>query len=67
MVKIILVAATTAVPAFAAGIWTQATLSDAHHADTRGISISATISPSEMHRNLKPDDIPVQNMQGDFN
>jgi hypothetical protein len=67
MVKIILVAVTTAVPAFAAGIWTQATLTDGHHAETRGISIPSTISPFEMHRNVKPGNLPVQYMQGDFN
>jgi hypothetical protein len=26
-----------------------------------------TISPLEMQRNMKPDDLPVQYMKGDFN
>jgi hypothetical protein len=67
MMKIILVAATTAVPAFAAGIWAQATLTDGHHAETRGIYTPSTISPFEMQRNVKPDDLSIQYMQGDFN
>jgi len=67
MVKIILVAAATAVPAFAAGIWTQATLAEHQRPQTRVLSIPSTISPFEMHRKVRPDDLPVQYMQGDFN
>ena len=27
----------------------------------------STISPAELHRNVKPTDLPVQYMEGDFN
>jgi hypothetical protein len=67
MVKTIVVVAVTAVPAFGAGIWTQATLAEHQRIDTRVISIPSTISPYEMHRTVKPDDLPVQHMQVDFN
>ena len=65
MIKIILVVVATAVPAFAAGIWT-ATEVEHQRTETRVVSTPSTISPSEMHRKVKPDDLPVQYMQGDF-
>jgi hypothetical protein len=64
MVKISLIVVATAVPAFGAGAWTAATL--AEH-QTRVVSAPSTISPSEIHLKVKPDDLPVQYMQGDFN
>ena len=67
MVKIIVIVVATAVPAFGAGVWTQATLAEHQRTQTRVVGIASTISPSEMHRRLKPDDLPVQYMQGDFN
>jgi hypothetical protein len=67
MIKIILVVVATAVPAFAAGIWTEATLVEHPRTETRVVSTPSTISPSEMHGKVKPDDLPVQYMQGDFN
>ena len=66
MVKIILIVVATAVPAFGAGIWT-ATLVEHQRTETGVVSTSSTISPSEMHRKVKPDDLPIQYMQGDFN
>jgi hypothetical protein len=51
MAKIILILVATAVPAFAAGVWTQATLARRHAAEGK----------------VKPDDLPVQYMNGDFN
>jgi hypothetical protein len=53
------------VVAFPAGMWAHAALSGRH-----AIEISAapsTVSPSEMQRAMKPDDLPVQYMKGDFN
>ena len=66
MVKIILTVVATAVPAFGAGIW-AATLAEHQHPEVRVVNAPSTISPSEMHRNVKPDDLSVQYMQGDFN
>jgi len=34
--------------------------------ETRVVSTPSTISPSEMHLKVKPQDLPVQYMQGDF-
>ena len=65
MVKIILILVATAVPAFAAGVWTQAKLARRHAAAE--VIPAATISPYDMHLKVKPDDIPVQYMNGDFN
>jgi hypothetical protein len=65
MMKVILAVAATAVVAFPAGMWAQASMSR-----SRSIEISATsstISPSEMQRAVKPDDLPAQYMKGDFN
>ena len=61
MVKIILIVVATAVPAFGAGIWTATVV---EHPEFRVASAPSTISPSKMHRRLKPDDLPVQYMQG---
>ena len=66
MGKIILVVVATAVPAFVAGVWTQTSLAERHRPEIRTSSAS-TISPSEIHREVKPGDLPVQYMQGDFN
>ena len=67
MVKIILIVVATAIPAFGAGIWTEATLTEHQRTETSVVSIPSTISPSEMQRGVKPDELPVQYMQGDFN
>ena len=62
MMKIILVAVPTAVLAFIAGAWTEG---GRHPKPTVGAHL--TISPSEMERNLKTGDLPVQCMKGDYN
>jgi hypothetical protein len=67
MVKLVLIVAATAVFAFAAGIWAEAALVEHPRTETRVVSIPSTILPSEMHRMVKPDDLPVQYMRGDFN
>ena len=67
MVKLVLTATATAVFAFAAGIWAEAALVEHPRTETRVLSIASTISPFEMHRKVRPDDLPVQYMQGDFN
>jgi hypothetical protein len=64
MMKIILVALPTAVLAFAAGVWAQG---ERHPKQTVAVGAPLTISPSEMERNLKPDDLPIQYMKGDYN
>jgi hypothetical protein len=66
MVKSIVIVVATAVPAFGAGIWTQATLAEHQRTQTRVVSIPS-ISPLEMHRKVKPDDLQVQYMEVDFN
>jgi hypothetical protein len=66
MLKIIFAVVSTAVLAFAIGVWTQDTLAGRSHSEVRA-DVPPTISPSEMHRNVKPDEVPVQYMQGDFN
>jgi hypothetical protein len=60
MAKIILVLAATAASAFAAGLWTHATLAGRH--DTESIPAKATNLPFEMQLKVKPDDLPVQYM-----
>jgi len=62
MAKIILVLVATAVPVFAAGVWTQATLAGRHAAEGIPANNLATISPSKMQLKVKPDDLPVQYM-----
>jgi hypothetical protein len=66
MVKTIFVVVATAVPAFMAGIWTHTLLAEHQRAEAGTFSFIPTISPLEMHRNVKPDNLPVQYMQGDF-
>jgi hypothetical protein len=67
MIKSIVIVVAAAVPAFGAGIWTQATLAEHQRPETRVVSIPSTILPLEMHRKVKPDDLQVQYMEGDFN
>ena len=62
MIKITLVGIVVAVVGFAAGIWTRETFFQWPALTAGNVS---TISPSEMHRNLKSDDVPVQYMKGD--
>jgi hypothetical protein len=64
MIKLIPVVVVTAIPAFAAGVWTQPTLIGSHPTET---ITPSTISPLEMQSKVKPDDLPVQYMRGDFN
>jgi len=66
MTKTILVTLTTATLGFAAGIWTEATLAG-HRITEASVVTPSTMLPSEMQRNVKPHDLPVQYMQGDFN
>jgi hypothetical protein len=65
MVKTTLIVVATAIPAFGAGFWAEATL--AEHQRTKAVGIPTTISPSELHHKVKPSDLPVQYMEGDFN
>jgi hypothetical protein len=67
MVKIILILVATAVPAFGAGMWAEAALVEHQRTETSAVSTLSTISPSEMHLKMKPQDLPVQYMQGDYN
>jgi hypothetical protein len=67
MGKIILLVVATAVAAFAAGVWTQASMAERNGPEMRTSSTPFTISPLEMHRKVKPGDLSVQSMQGDFN
>jgi len=64
MMKIILVALPTAILTFAAGVWAGGAL---HPKQAVAASAPLTISPLEMQRNMKPDELPVQYMKGDFN
>jgi|307.fasta_scaffold2193898_1 hypothetical protein len=65
MVKIIPVVVATAIASFAAGVWTQGKL--AVPATATAATAASTISPFEMQLSVKPRDLPVQYMQGDFN
>jgi hypothetical protein len=67
MVKLVLIVVATAVFAFGAGFLTESTLAEHQRAETRVVSPTSTISPFEMHRKVKPDDLPIQYMEGDFN
>ena len=67
MVKLVLIVAATADFTFAAGIWAEAALVDHQRTETKVVSIPSTISPSELHHKVKPFDLPVQYMEGDFN
>ena len=62
MTKFVLVVVLTAIPAFAAGMWTQATV--AGHQATESIAANnlSTVSPYEMQLKVKPDDLPAQYM-----
>jgi hypothetical protein len=56
MLKMILIVVVIAVLAFAAGIWTKSTVL-ATGAATPGAS---TLSPSDMHLRVNPQDLPMQ-------
>jgi hypothetical protein len=62
MLKIVLVVVVTALLAFAAGVWTKSTVL-ATGAATPG---AATLSPSEMHLRVNPQDLPIQRVD-DYN
>jgi hypothetical protein len=64
MMKIILVALPTLL-GFSAGIWAEPTIVGNHA--SKVVVSPAVISPVEMHHNIKPNDLPVQYMQGDYN
>ena len=66
MTKTILVALVTAVIGYAAGFWTAGTFAGHRVAEASVVTPSA-MSPLEMHRNVKPHDLPAQYMRGDFN
>ena len=65
MLKIILVVAATAVPAFGAGIWTASTMAHEHSIEANVTAASSIISPYEMQFKVKPADLPVQYTEGD--
>ena len=67
MVKTALIVVAMAVPALGAGFWTEFTLAEHQRTETRVVGTPSTISPSELHRKVKPADLPVQYMEGDFN
>jgi hypothetical protein len=56
MLKMILIVIVITVLAFAAGVWTKSTVL-ATSAVTPG---PATVSPSEMHLRVNPQDLPLQ-------
>ena len=64
MTKIILVAVPTAFVAFAAGVWAQG---ERHPKQAVAVDAPLTITPSEMQRSTKPNDLPAQYMKGDYN
>jgi hypothetical protein len=66
MVKIIPVVIATAIASFGAGVWTQGKLARAPVTATEATNAS-TISPFEIKLTMKPRDLPVQYVQGDFN
>jgi hypothetical protein len=66
MLKMALIVAATAVPAYAAGIWTASTTAPLP-AEANTVISPSTISPYDMQLKVKPHDLPVQYMQGDFN
>ena len=64
MLKMILVVAATAVPAFGAGIWTASTMAHRPSIEANATAALSTHSPYEMHLKVKPADLPVQYMNG---
>ena len=62
MLKMALTVAATAILGFTAGILTEAKILRPQPVEAATITPS-TISPIEMHRQLKPDDVPVQYMK----
>ena len=67
MLKMALIVGATAVLAFVAGIWTASTMARPRPAEANAVISPTTISPYDMQLNVKPHDLPVQYMQGDFN
>ena len=65
--KMALIVAATAVLAFVAGIWTASTMARPRPAEASAVISPSTISPYDMQLKVKPHDLPVQYMQGDFN
>ena len=67
MLKTTLIVVATAILAYGGGFWTEATLAEHQRTETRVVSPTSTISPFEMHHKVKPHNLSVQYMQGDFN
>jgi hypothetical protein len=67
MLKMIFVVAATALPAFGAGVWAGSIAAPYRSVAINGTTTPSTISPYEMQLKLKPHDLPVQYMEGDFN
>ncbi len=66
MIRTTLIVAATAIPAFGAGIWTHTLLAGHQRAEAGTVSFLSTMSPLEMHRNVNPDNLPVQYMQDHY-
>ena len=64
MMKIILVVLPTAILGFGAGVWAQG---ERHPKQAVAVDAPLTITPSEMQRSIKPNDLPAQYMKGDYN
>jgi len=56
MLKLIIIAVTTAILAFAAGVWTKSSVL----ATSALLPGSSTLSPAAMHLQINPRDLPVQ-------
>jgi hypothetical protein len=56
MLKLIIVAVTTAILAFAVGVWTKSTV----FATSALQPAPSTLSPAAMHLQINPRDLPVQ-------
>ena len=65
MLKMILVVAATAVPAFGAGVWMGSTAAPNRSVAINGTTTPSTISPYEMQLKMRPDDLPIQYVKGD--
>ena len=52
---------------YATGFWTAGTFAGHRTTEANAASTPVTLSPFDMQRNVKPSDLPVQYMRGDFN
>jgi hypothetical protein len=62
MLKMVLVVAALAVPAFGAGVWTASIVAPNRAVEANGTTSPSTISPYEKQPKVKPDDLPVEYM-----